>query len=303
MDSFEDEYAIGLDLGTTFSCIGVYRDGNVRIIPNKKYEKTTPSIIIIDQNFDVLVGEDTEEYLIKNYNTCIYGIKKFIGKKFSDKETNKELEKLPFKIIGSQDDNSPIFQVINHEIPITYDYVEISSFIIKKMAQTAEKYINKKITKLVITVPVYFSNSQRKLTKRAAELAGLQVLRVIEEPTAAAIAYRFNKEQALNKNILVFDLGGATFDVSILYAKRDENNYENIIFQVLGTSGNTHLGGEDFDNKLVEFCLEQISNKEKIIKDQQCLKKLKIYCETIKKKLSYSNEQVLFIEKFLKKRI
>ena len=298
MDSLDDEYAIGLDLGTTFSCIGVYRNGKVEIIPNKKDEKTTPSIIIVDQNFDVLVGEDTEEYLVKNYNTCIYGIKRFIGKKFSDKESQKELEKFPYKIIGSQDDDSPIIQVINNEIPITYDPVEISSFIIKKMAQTAEKYINKKITKLVITVPSYFSDSQRKLTKQAAELVGLQVLRVIEEPNAAAIAYRFNKEQALDKKILVFDLGGATFDVSILYVKRDENNSENIIFQVLGTSGDTHLGGEDFDNKLVEFCLEQISNKETIKKDQQCLKKLKIYCEAIKKKLSYTNEEVLFIENF-----
>ena len=237
MDSLGDEYAIGLDLGTNFSCIGVYRDGKVEIIPNKKDEKTTPSIIIVDKNCNVLIGEDTEEYLVKYYNTCIYGIKRFIGKKFSDKESQKELEKFPYKIIGSQDDDSPIIQLINFGIPITNDPVEISSFIIKKMAQTAEKYINKKITKLVITVPAYFSDSQRKLTKQAAELVGLQVLRVIEEPNAAAIAYRFNKEQALDKKILVFDLGGATFDVSILYVKRDENNSENIIFQVLGTSG------------------------------------------------------------------
>ena len=254
MDFLGDEYAIGLDLGTNFSCIGVYRDGKVEIIPNKKDEKTTPSIIIIDQNCDVYVGEDTKEYLVKNYNACIYGIKRFIGRKFSDIEEQKELEKLPYKIIGSQDDDSPIIQVLNHEIPITYDPFEISSFIIKKMTQTAEKYINKKITKLVITVPVYFSDSQRKLTKLAAELSGLQVLSVIEDPTAAAIAYGFDKYQSLNKKILVFDIGGETFDVSILYVKRDENNSQNIIFQVLGTSGETHLGGEDFDNKLVEFC-------------------------------------------------
>ena len=294
----DDEYAIGLDLGTTFSCIGVYKDGKVEIIPNKKDEKTTPSIVIIDPNSDVLVGEDTEENLVKNYNTCIYEIKRFIGRKFSDKEVKQELEKLPYKIIGAQDDDSPIIQVINNGIPITYNPVEISSFIIKKMVQTAEKYINKRVTKLVITVPAYFSDSQRKLTKQAAELVGLHVLRVINEPTAAALAYGFDKDQALNEKILVFDLGGGTFDVSILSIHKDENNSERKVFQVLGTSGDTQLGGEDFDNKLVEFCLDQQSNKEKIMKDKQCLKKLKINCESIKKKLSYSDEQTLFIEKF-----
>ncbi len=301
MDTLGDEYAIGLDLGTTFSCIGVYRNGKVEIIPNKKDEKTTPSIVIIDKNSDILVGEDTEENLVKNYNTCIYEIKRFIGRKFSDKEVKKELEKLPFKIIGSEDDDSPIIEVINNGIPITYNPVEISSFIIKKMVHTAENYVNKKITKLVITVPAYFSDSQRKLTKQAAELAGLNVLRVINEPTAAALAYGFDKEQSLNEKILVFDLGGGTFDVSILSVHKDENNSQSKIFQVLGTSGDTQLGGEDFDNKLVEFCLDQQSNKEKILKDKQCLKKLKIYCESIKKKLSYSDEQTLFIEQFFEK--
>ena len=296
----DDEYAIGLDLGTTFSCIGVYKDGKVEIIPNKKDEKTTPSIVIIDKFLDVQVGEDTEENLVKNYNTCIYEIKRFIGRKFSDKEVQKELEKLPYKMIGSQDDDSPCIQITSNNIPILFNPVEISSFIIKKMVQIAEKYINKKVTKLVITVPAYFSDSQRKLTKQAAELAGLNVLRVINEPTAAALAYGFDKKQALNKKILVFDLGGGTFDVSILSVNKDENNSERKIFQVLGTSGDTQLGGEDFDNKLVEFCLDQQNNKEDIMKDKQCLKKLKINCESIKRKLSYSNEQTLFIEKFFK---
>ena len=166
------------------------------------------------------------------------------------------------------------------------------------MVQTAEKYINKRVTKLVITVPAYFSDSQRKLTKQAAELVGLNVLRVINEPTAAALAYGFDKDQTLNEKILVFDLGGGTFDVSILSVHKDENNSERKVFQVLGTSGDTQLGGEDFDNKLVEFCLDQQSNKEKILNDKQCLKKLKINCESIKKKLSFSDEQTLFIEKF-----
>ena len=301
MDTIGEEYAIGLDLGTTFSCIGVYRNRKVEIIPNKKDEKTTPSIVIIGNNLDILVGEDTEENLVKNYDSCIYEIKRLIGRKFSDKEVKKEMEKLPFKIIKSNDDDSPMIEIINNGIPITYNPVEISSFIIKKMVQTAEKYLNKKISKLVITVPAYFNDSQRKLTKQAAELVGLNVLRVINEPTAAALAYGFDKKQDIKEKILVFDLGGGTFDVSILSIEKDENNPDRIIFQVLGTSGDTQLGGEDFDNKLVEFCLNKMRNKNEIIKEKKCIKRLKISCENIKKTLSFSKETILKINDFYNK--
>ena len=298
MDTLGDEFAIGLDLGTTFSCIGVYRNGAVEIIPNKRDEKTTPSIVVIDCNLDILVGEDTEDNLVKNYDSCIYEIKRLIGRKFSEKEVQKEIEKLPFKIIKSKDDETPMVEIMNNGIPITYNPVEISSFIIKKMVQSAEKFLNKKIKKLVITVPAYFNDSQRKLTKQAAELVGLNVLRIINEPTAAALSYGFDKNQDLNEKILIFDLGGGTFDVSILSIKKDENNPDYKTFQVLGTSGDTQLGGEDFDNKLVDFCLNKMNNKEKIKMDKKCIKKLKINCEKIKKTLSFENEATLRINNF-----
>ena len=292
----EDELAIGLDLGTTLSCIGVYKNGKVEILKNQKGETITPSVVIINDS-NILVGEDTTDFLVKYYDTCIYEIKRLIGKKFSEKSVQKDIEKLPFKIVKSNDD-TPLIEINSHGIPIKYSPVEISSFVIKKMINNAEKQLNKKINKLVITVPAYFSDSQRKLTKQAAELVGLKVLRVINEPTAAALAYGFDKTQEINEKILVFDLGGGTFDVSILSVKKDEINPNFKVFEVLGTSGDTQLGGKDFDNKLVDYFLNNHEKKNEIKKDKQCIQKLKINCENIKKRLSIDNKAELFIEKF-----
>ena len=300
MANSEDEYAIGLDLGTTFSCIGVYKNGNVEIIPNSLGDNITPSIVIIEDNLDILVGEETTDFLVKKYKSCIYETKRLIGRKFSDKEVQNEIEKLSYKIIKSklENDDSPMIEIINNGMPICYYPVEISSFIVKKMVQSAEKYLGTEISKLVITVPAYFNDSQRKLTKQAAELAGLKVLRVINEPTAAALAYGFDKKLENNEKILVFDLGGGTFDVSIISVKRDENNSNQKIFEVLGTSGDMQLGGKDFDNKLVEYFLNKMDNKDKILEDKQYIKKLKISCEKIKKDLSNSTETTLIIPEF-----
>ena len=297
----EEDFAVGLDLGTTFSCIGVYKNGEVEIIKNKRGEKTTPSVVIIN-NDSILVGEDTIDYLVQNYDSCIYEIKRLIGRRFSDIEVKKEIEKLPFKITSLKQDDSPMVEVNVHGIPISYNPIEISSFIIKKMIQTAENYLNQKIKKLVITVPAYFSDTQRKLTKQAAELLGLKVLRVINEPTAAALAYGFDKNQENNEKILVFDLGGGTFDVSILHVKKDENNKDYKVFQVLGTSGDMQLGGEDFDNKLVDYFLNKRYIDEQKVKEikenKQCIKNLKISCEKIKKTLSSSENATLRINNF-----
>ena len=187
MDELEDEYAIGLDLGTTFSCIGVYRNGGVEIIPNRNGEKTTPSIVIITKDSNILVGEETSGFLVKNYDSCIYEIKRLIGREFKDDKFQEEIKKLPFKIVQSNTGKTPEVEVKTNKGSKTYSPVEISSFIIKHMIQNAEKYLNKKITKLVITVPSYFNDSQRNSTKQAAEMLGLKVLRVINEPTAACI--------------------------------------------------------------------------------------------------------------------
>jgi molecular chaperone DnaK (HSP70) len=269
----EDELAIGLDLGTTLSCIGVYKNGTVEIIKNKKGEPITPSVVIINDS-NILVGEDTTDFLVKYYDTCIYEIKRLIGKKISEKSVQKDIEKLPFKIVKSNDD-TPMIEINSHGIPIKYSPVEISSFVIKKMINNAEKQLNKKINKLVITVPAYFSDSQRKLTKQAAELVGLKVLRVINEPTAAALAYCYNETLENNKNILVFDLGGGFFEVSILSLKKKENEPDFKEFEVLGTSG-AQLGGKDFDIKLIDYFLNELEHKDVIKKNKKYIQKLKI---------------------------
>lgn len=302
MEELEDEYAIGLDLGTSFSCIGVYRNGGVEIIPNRNGEKTTPSIVIITKDSNILVGEETTDFLVKNYDSCIYEIKRLIGRDFNDKEFQKEIKKLPFKIVQSKKRKTPEVEVIIDKKSKTYSPIEISSFIIKHMVQNAEKYLKRKINKLVITVPAYFNNSQREATKQAAELLGLKVLKIINEPTAAALYYGFDKKQNLNENILVFDLGGGTFDVSILSLnKNSENESTNISFEVKGIAGNTNLGGEDFDNKLVKYILEKAKCNEKEVKaDKQAMKKLKVSCENIKKILSSSEETTLRIHNFYK---
>ena len=300
MDELEDEYAIGLDLGTTFSCIGVYRNGGVEIIPNRNGEKTTPSIVIIAKDGNILVGEETTDFLVKNYDSCIYEVKRLIGREFNDKKLQEEIKKLPFKIVQSNRGKTPEVEIIINGQKRTFSPVEISSFIIKHMVKNAEKYLDKKITKLIITVPAYFNNSQRELTKQAAELIGLKVLRVINEPTAAALSYGFDKKQNINENILIFDLGGGTFDVSILSFKKDNNMNSNYTsFEVKGISGDTNLGGEDFDNELVDFILKKVKLDEKeIYNDKEAIKKLKVSCENIKKILSSSEETTIRINNF-----
>ena len=293
----EDEYAIGLDLGTTFSCIGVYRNGGVEIIPNRNGEKITPSIVIINNDSNILVGEETIDYLVKYYDSCIYEIKRLIGRKFSDKEVKVEMEKLPFKIVHANNGDAPEVEVIINGTKKTFSPVEISSFIIKKMVNNAEIYLEKKISKLVITVPAYFNDSQRKLTKQAAELVGLKVIQIINEPTAATLSYGFGQTQDVNKKILVFDLGGGTFDVSILTIEKD-NNSNSLNFKVIATSGDTQLGGEDFDNELVDYFINKRQFDEKFKEDKRNLRRLKVACENIKKILSSSEGTILRINNF-----
>ena len=298
----EDEYAIGLDLGTTFSCIGVYRNGWVEIIPNRIGEKITPSVVIITNDSKILVGEETNEYLVQNYDSCIYEVKRLIGKEMSEKERKQLQEKFPFQIVKANKGNFPEIKIKNKGKEVTYSPVEISSYIIKKMVFNAEKYLKKAINQLVITVPAYFSDSQRALTRQAAEALGLKVLRIINEPTAAALAYGFDEKKKQNSNILIFDLGGGTFDVSILALEKDQEKNETR-FEVLGTSGDTNLGGEDFDDALVEIVLKKLNDKkieDKIRKDKQAMKRLKVACENTKKLLSISQEAHIRIYELIK---
>ena len=251
MDELQDGYALGLDLGTTFSCIGVYRNGGVEIIPNRNGDKTTPSIVTIIDEKTILKGEETYQHLVKDYDSSIYAIKRFIGRDFKDKKVKEEIniENFPFKIVGDENGKFPMVAINKKNKEMKFTLEQISSFVIRKMADSAEDFLGKKVKKLVITVPANFTDGQRKCTENAAKLAGIEVLRIINEPTAAALAYGLGKtdnEAGKNKEkkILVFDLGGGTFDVTILnISKSEEQNFE-----ILSTKGDKFLGGEDFDN-------------------------------------------------------
>ena len=305
MSDLEDEYACGLDLGTTFSCIGVYKNGGVEIIPNKNGDRTTPSIVTILDKETIVRGEETYEYLVKNYDSSIYAIKRFIGRDFQDESIKEEiqLENLPFKIIPDEKNKYPVVEINKDDEKIRFTLEEITSFRIGKMVESAENYLNKTISSLVITVPANFNDAQRNCTKQAAKLAGVEVLRIINEPTAAALAYGLqDKGKEINGKTLVFDLGGGTFDVTILNINKDKKNSEQI-FEILSTNGDKFLGGEDFDNKIVEyaldkFCYKNDLNKEEIKKDKKALRKLKIACEKIKRVLSSSRETTLCINHF-----
>ena len=305
MEDLEDEYACGLDLGTTFSCIGVYKNGGVEIIPNKNGEKTTPSIVTILDKENILRGEEAMDHLVKDYDSSIYDIKRFIGRDFNDVNIKEELklENLPFSIIPDEKNNYPVVEINKNNEKIRFTLEEITSFLIGKMVESAENFLEKKVNKLVITVPANFNDAQRNCTKQAAKLAGIEVLRIINEPTAAALAYGLqDKEKEINKKILVFDLGGGTFDVTILNINKDKKNSEQC-FEILSTNGDKFLGGEDFDNLLVEyaldkFCYKNELKKEEVKKDKKAIRKLKIACEKIKRVLSSSRETTLCINHF-----
>ena len=295
MSDLQEGYALGLDLGTTYSCIGVYRNGGVEIIPNRNGDRTTPSIVTIVDGNTILKGEETLAYLVKNYDSSIYAIKRFIGRDFNDTSVKEEIkfENFPFKIVPDKQGKYPLVLVGKDNKEIKFTVEEISSFIIRKMVESAESYLNKKVSKLVITVPANFNDAQRLCTKNAAKLAGIEVLRIINEPSAAALAYGIGEKKNETKSdeekkILVFDLGGGTFDVTILRINvgKEQN------FEILSTNGNKFLGGEDFDNILVDYFLEKFcknmkESKEKIKNDKKAIRKLKIACENIKRVLIY----------------
>ena len=302
MDDLEEDDVCGLDLGTTFSCIGVYRNGGVEIIPNRYGDKTTPSIVTIIDKDTLLRGEETLDNLVKDYDSSIFAVKRFLGRDLEDKEVKEEIQKgnFPFKFV--LDEGHPSIEVKKNNETIHYTLEEISSHVIRKMVDSAENFLEKSIDKLVITVPSNFNDAQRKCTEQAAEIAGIKVLRFINEPTAAALAYRLDeKNKDNNGKILIFDLGGGTFDVTLLSINNNIDNKE--IFNVLSSKGEKFLGGEDFDNKLVEyfldnFCEKMDLKKEDVKRDKKAIRKLKISCEKIKRVLNSAKETQLYIHNF-----
>ncbi|KAL6517682.1 Luminal-binding protein [Orobanche minor] len=283
-----EETIIGIDLGTTYSCVGVYRQGKLEIIANDQGNRITPSWVAFTDT-ERLIGEAAKNQATTNPDRTIFDVKRLIGRKFDDQEVQRDMKMLPYKVVDR--DGKPYIEVKiskDGEIKV-FSPEEISAMTLQKMKETAEAYLGKKITRAVVTVPAYFNDAQRQATKDAGTIAGLKVERIINEPTAAAIAYGLDKEG--EKKVLVFDLGGGTFDVSIL-------SIDNGVFEVLSTSGDTHLGGEDFDHRVMNYFVKLIKKKHNIdiSHNKKALGKLRNECERAKRALSSQHQVRVEIE-------
>lgn len=274
--------AIGIDLGTTFSCVGVWINDRVEIIANDQGNRTTPSYVAFNEE-ERLIGDAAKNQANINVKNTIFDAKRLVGRKFDEKCVQEDMKHWPFKVV-SNSHNQPLFEVTYKNELKQFTPEEISSMVLIKMKETAESYLGETVKDAVITVPAYFNDAQRKATKDAGAIAGLNVLRIINEPTAAAIAYGCDKKTDKEQNILIFDLGGGTFDVSIL-------NIDDGIFEVKATAGDTHLGGEDFDNRLVQHFIQEFKRKYKkdITNNVRSVRRLRTACERAKRTLSSSN--------------
>ena len=272
---------VGIDLGTTYSVVGVWQKGQVEIIPNEMGNRITPSVVGFTDS-ERLIGDGAKNQLPQNPTNTIYTIKRLIGRKFKDATVQRDAKLLSFKIVEDKE-GKPRAQVQYKGETKTFSAEEVSAMVLQKMKEIAETFLGKKVKNAVVTVPAYFNDAQRQSTKDAGTIAGLNVVRIINEPTAAAIAYGLDKKG--EKNILVFDLGGGTFDVSLL-------TIDDGFFEVVATNGDTHLGGEDFDNRMMDFFVKNLKKKNKIdiSKDQPALARLRKACEAAKRQLSSQPE-------------
>eukprot|EP00667_Euglena_gracilis_P003752 EG_transcript_3760 len=278
----DDEPVIGIDLGTTYSAVGTWHLGGVEIIPNEMGNRITPSVVGFTEE-DRLIGDGARTQQPTNPLNTVFSVKRLIGKKFDDLEVQRDLQLLPYKVVEDKESGACKVQVTYKGDIKQYSPEEISAMILSKMKAVAEAYLGREVKKAVITCPAYFNDGQRMATKDAGTIAGLEVLRIINEPTAAAIAYGLNKKG--ERHILVFDLGGGTFDVSLL-------SIDSGFFEVVATSGDTHLGGEDFDIRLVKYFLSQLKKKHgiDIRDDPKATARLKRACEDAKRMLSNQPE-------------
>ena len=287
--------AIGIDLGTTFSCVGVWKNNKVNIIQNNLGNGVTPSVVAF-QGQRRFVGQSAKDKLIKNYNSVVFDSKRFIGRRFTDKEVQEDIQNYPFKMIESKTKKCSVKIEYNNEIK-EFQIEQISAMILEEMKKIAEIYMGAEIKDAIITVPAYFNEIQRECTKDAGRIAGLNVLRIINEPTAAAIAYGLENKSDKERKVLVFDLGGGTFDVTVLIlSKNNGKDDEDKFIQVKSTYGDSHLGGEDFDKCLMKFCIEKFKKEKEIdISDNgKAKRRLKVACE--KAKIILSSEQETTIE-------
>ncbi|XP_037031123.1 heat shock protein 70 B2-like [Bradysia coprophila] len=281
--------AIGIDLGTTYSCVGVFQHGKVEIIANDQGNRTTPSYVAFSDS-ERLIGDAAKNQVAMNPKNTIFDAKRLIGRKYDDKKIQEDMKHWPFTVLSENGKPKIVAEFKGERKRFAPE--EISSMVLTKMKETAEAYLGESVQNAVITVPAYFNDSQRQATKDAGVIAGLNVLRIINEPTAAALAYGLDKNLKGERNVLIFDLGGGTFDVSILSI--DEGS----LFEVKSTAGDTHLGGEDFDNRLVSHFCEEFKRKYKkdLTANARALRRLRTAAERAKRTLSSSTEATIEID-------
>lgn len=299
MASTSNTVAIGIDLGTTYSCIGVWKDGNVEIISNDQGCRTTPSYVSFGET-ERLLGESAKTTSLFDPKNTVYDSKRLIGRKFNDPTVQSDIKHWPFKVVEGVDQRPKI--CVNYQGEEKQFFAEeISAMVIQKMKQTAEAYLGTEVHKAVITVPAYFNDTQRQATKDAATIAGIEVMRIINEPTAAALAYGLNKNKSTTKkeqNVLIVDIGGGTTDFSILCI-------DDGVFEVKSTAGDTHLGGEDIDNILVDWCIQEFTSKNPTVNlknNDRVRKRLKNACERAKRNLSVALTSVIELENIIENR-
>jgi len=281
--------AVGIDLGTTYSCVGVFQHGKVEIIANDQGNRTTPSYVAFTDT-ERLIGDPAKNQVAINPSNTIFDAKRLIGRKFDETTVQSDMKHWPFDVV--EVGGRPKLKVEYKNEEKTFTPEEISSMVLTKMKETAEAYLGQDVKDAVVTVPAYFNDSQRQATKDAGVISGLNVLRIINEPTAAAIAYGLDKKKGAQEcNVLIFDLGGGTFDVSIL-------TIEEGIFEVKSTAGDTHLGGEDFDNRMVDHFVNEFKRKHKkdIKGNKRALRRLRTACERAKRTLSASAQANIEID-------